>query len=47
MISRLNEQFLRNDSQGSEEGSRDKFQTLKYEHIIYRFEARDLKISNM
>ena len=28
-------------------GSRKGFKLLKYEHIIYGFEARDLKISNM
>ena len=26
---------------------RKKFKILKYEHIVYSFEARDLEISNM
>ena len=28
-------------------GSRQNLKLLKYEHIIYSFEARDLEISNM
>ena len=28
-------------------GSRENFKLLKYKHIIYSFEARDLEISNM
>ena len=28
-------------------GSRKNFKLLKYAHVIYSFEARDLEISNM
>ena len=44
LISRLCEQFSRNDSAMAPEKS---FKLLKYEHTIYSFEARDLVISNM
>ena len=41
LISRLYEQFSRNDS---EMAVRKKFKLLKYEHINYHFKARDLEI---
>ena len=44
LISRLYEQFSRNDSVMAPEKISD---FLKYEYIIYTFEARDLGISNM
>ena len=44
LISRLYEQLSRNDSAMAPEKN---FKLLKYEHIIYSFEARDLEISNM
>ena len=44
LILRLYEQFSRNDSAMAPE---ENFRLLKYEHIIYSFEARDLEISNM
>ena len=44
LISRLYEQFSRNDSAKAPEKN---FKLLKYEHIIYSFEARDLEISHM
>ena len=44
LISRLYGQFSRNDSAMAPEKN---FKLLKYEHIIYSFEARDLEISNM
>ena len=44
LISRLDEQFSRNDSAMAPEKN---FKLLKYEHIIYSFEARDLEISNV
>ena len=44
MISLLYEQFSRNDFAMALEKY---FKLLKYEHIIYSFEARDLEISNM
>ena len=44
LISRLYEQFSRNDSVMAPEKI---FRLLKYERIIYSFEARDLEISNM
>ena len=44
LISRLYEQFSRNDPAMAPEKN---FKLLKYEHIIYSFEARDLEISNM
>ena len=44
LISRLYEKFWRNDSAMAPEKN---FRLLKYEHIIYSFEARDLEISNM
>ena len=36
-ISRLYEQFLRNDSTKAPQWLQKKFQTFKYEHIIYHF----------
>ena len=44
LISRLYEQFSRNDSAMTQE---ENFKLLKYDHIIYSFEARGLEISNM
>ena len=44
LISRLYEQFSRIDSAMAPEKV---FKLLKYNHIIYSFEARDLEISNM
>ena len=44
LISRPYEQFSRNDSAMAPEKN---VKHLKYEHIIYSFEARDLEISNM
>ena len=44
LISRLYEQFSRNDSSMAPEKN---FKLLKYEHTIYSFEAYDLEISNM
>ena len=44
LISRLYEQFSRNDSAMAPEKN---FRLLKYEHIIYGFEGRDLEISSM
>ena len=44
LISQLYEQFSRNDSAMAPE---KKFKLLKYERIVYSFEARDLEISNM
>ena len=43
-ISRLYWQLLRN---GSAMAVQKNFRLLKYERIIYNFEARDLEISNM
>ena len=40
--SRFYEQFSRNDSTMA---VRKKFKPLKYDNVIYNFEARDLKIS--
>ena len=39
--------FTKMTPQWLRKGSRKKFKLLKYEHIIYSFEARDLEISNM
>ena len=40
--------FSRNDSpSGSPEGVRKDLKLLKYEHIIYSLEARNLEILNM
>ena len=49
LISRLYEQFLRNDSTMAPDGMAvgKNFKLLKYEHVIYIFEARDLEISNI
>ena len=44
LILRIYEQFSRNDSAIAPEKN---FKLLKYEHIIYSFEASDLEISNM
>ena len=44
LISRLYEQFSPNDSKMAPEKN---FKLLKYEHITYSFEARDLEISNI
>ena len=43
LISRIYEEFSRNAPQGLQK----KISLLKYEYIIYSFEARDLEISNM
>ena len=47
LISRLYEQFSRNDSAMAPEWLPKKFKLLNDEHITYRFEARDLETSNM
>ena len=44
LMSRLYEQFSRNDAAMAPE---ENFRLLKYEHIIYSFEERDLEISSM
>ena len=44
LISRLYEQFSRNDSAKAPEKN---FKLNNYEHIIYSVEARDLEILNM
>ena len=44
LISRFYEQFSRNDSAMAPE---KKFKLLKYKHVVYSFEARDLEISSM
>ena len=44
LISRVYEQFSRNESAMAPEKN---FKLLKYEHIIYSFEARNLQILNM
>ena len=44
LISRLYEQFSRNDSAKAPEKN---FKLKKYEQIIYSVEGRDLEISNM
>ena len=44
LISRFYEQFLRN---GSGTAVQKNFKLIKYEHIIYHFEARGLEISNI
>ena len=44
LISRHKEQFSQSDSAMAPE---TKFQTFKYEHIIYSVEARDREILNM
>ena len=46
LISRLYEQFSRNDSAKAPQWLQKKFKLLKYKHIIYSFEARDLEICN-
>ena len=47
-MSRLYEQFSRNDNSMVPEWlSQKKIKLLKYEHIIYSFEARELENSNM
>ena len=48
LISRLYKQFTQNAPQWLQHGFlKKKFKLLRYEHIIYSFEARDLKISNI
>ena len=44
LISRLYEQFLRDDTEMATEWLFEKFQIFKNEHIIYHFKARDLEI---
>ena len=47
LISQLYEQFCEITPQWLQKGCPKKFQTFKYEHIIYSFEARGLVIPSV